>query len=292
MRTGLGLSLLLASLLVLPVPAQSLRVLSEFQRVGPFGEVVSVDRTPEPREIISPAVARNAFASFHIAVSVPEREPFFLYVQTNPPNVFQISVYDELYVKAGAGWIPDALQPVRLPAFGILPYLPLPVPGQNTLSYWLDVWVPAETAIQRVRLEVLVKIGRGWLMYPMEVRVTPAVAPTITERDVALPEPEERADASVIGPFGDFLCNARERGRDKRLSVRRLVHRNAVQDLALARALAGRDDSAFRDKLLSRAGVADRDAWCKSPSEMGQQSPEWFVRVRDWIYRQAGPGPY
>jgi len=65
-------------LLAGPVHPQSLRVLSEFQRVDPFGDVVAVDRTVNPREILSPAVARNAFASFHVAVSVPEREPFEL----------------------------------------------------------------------------------------------------------------------------------------------------------------------------------------------------------------------
>ncbi len=286
MRTGLGILLL-----AWPVAAQSLRVLSEFQRVDPFGAVVSVDRTPNPREIISPAVARNAFTSFHIAVSVAEREPFFLYVQTNPQNVFQISLYDELYVKAGTSWIPDALQPVRLPAFGILPYLPLPIPGQNTLSYWMDIWVPAETRVQRVRLEVLVKIGRGWLMYPMEVRVTPAVVPAIAERHAALPAPAERADAAVYGPFRNFLCHSRESGGDKRLSVRRLIHRNGLQDMALARALDDRRNPEFRAKLLERAGIADRRGWCKSPPRMAEQGPEWFLRVRDWIYRQAGRPP-
>lgn len=287
MRTALGLFLLLAS----PVPAQSLRVLSEFQRVDPFGQVVAADRTANPREIISPAVARNAFTSFHIAVGVPEREPFFVFVQTNPPNVFQISLYDELYVKAGPNWIPDALQPVKLPAFGILPYLPLPIPGQNTLSYWMDIWVPAETKVQRVRLEVLVKVGRGWLMYPMEVRVTPAVVPVIAERHVALPGPGERSDASVYGPFRNFVCNRGEKGGDKRLSMRSLIHRNALQDMALARALGGRQHPEFRAKLLERAGIADRGAWCKSAFQTVQQGAEWFPRLRDWIYRQAGPPP-
>jgi hypothetical protein len=286
MRTGLGILLL-----AWPGAAQTLRVLSEFQRVDPFGEVVSSDRTPNPREIISPAVARNAFASFHIAVTVPEREPFFLFVQTNPANVFRISVYDELYVKAGASWIPDALQPVRLPVFGILPYLPLPIPGQNTLSYWLDIWVPAETPVERVRLEVLVKIGRGWLMYPMEVRVSPAMVPDIEERHVALPAPAERADAPVYGPFRNFLCNSREKGRDERISVRRLIHRNALQDMALARALDDGQHGEFRAKLLTRLGVADRGGWCKSPPPMTEQSPEWLLRVREWIYRQAGAAP-
>ena len=104
-----------------------LRVLSEFQRVDPFGDVVPVDRTPQPREILSPGVVRNAFASFHIVASAPEREPFFIYVETNPPDVFKISLYKELYVKSDDGWIPDVLEAaLKPPIFDTLPYFPYP----------------------------------------------------------------------------------------------------------------------------------------------------------------------
>lgn len=277
-------------LLAGPVHSQSVRVVSEFQRVDPFGEVVRADRTGQPREILSPGVARNAFASFHIAVTVGEREPFFVYIQTNPPDIFHISLYKELYVKTDAGWIPDALQAVPIPAFDTLPYLPLPIPGQNTVSYWMDLWVPAETAVERVRLEVLVKVGRGWVEYPMEVRVMRAVAPTIQEHHAKLPVVTARADAALYGPFRNFVCNTRERGRAERLSVRRLIHRNAVQDLALARALDGRADG-LRAELLSRANVRDKKQWCRSPEVLAEQGAEWFLRVRDATYRRAGSAP-
>jgi hypothetical protein len=273
------------------VLAQSLRVLSEFQRVDPFGEVVLADRAPHPREILSPGVARNAFASFHIAVSAPDRTPFFLFAQTNPPNVFQISLYEELYVKTSAGWIADALEPVKVPAFGILPYLPLPIPGQNTLSYWMDVWVPADAQVQRVRLEVLLKIGRGWVMYPMEVRVMPAVVPAVQERHVALPPMTARADAAVCGPFRHFLCGAREPGREEKLSVRRFIRRNALADLSLARSLEARHPGDVRAEILGSAGLHDRAAWCKSPLAPSELDAEWFLRVRDLIYRMAGKAP-
>jgi len=268
------------------VHSQSVRVVSEFQRVDPFGEVVRVDRTEHPREILSPGVARNAFASFHIAVTIGDREPFFVYIQTNPPDIFRISLYKELYVKTDAGWVPDALQAVQVPAFDTLPYLPLPIPGQNTVSYWMDLWVPAETAVERVRLEVLVKVGRGWVEYPMEVRVMRAVAPTIQERHATLPAVTERADAAVYGPFRNFVCHTRERGHEERLSVRRLIHRNAVQDLALADGLEGRAGD-LRAELLGRAGVLDKKRWCRSPEALAEQGAEWFLRVRDATYRRA-----
>ncbi|MBZ5594487.1 MAG: hypothetical protein LAP39_19775 [Acidobacteriia bacterium] len=278
-------------LLAGPVLPQSLRVLSEFQRVDPFGDVVAVDRTANPREILSPALARNAFASFHIAVSVPERTPYFVYVQTNPPNVFDIALYEELYVKTSAGWIPDALEPTKLPAFGILPYLPMPIPGQNTLSYWMDVWVPAETPVERVRVEVLLKIGQGWMMYPMEARVTPARAPSMEAHSAALPPATARADAAVALPFRNFVCGARETSRDEKLSVRRFLHRNAVQDLALARSLEAAPHNDLRGEILRRLGLSDRAAFCKSSFSPDTLGPEWFLRVRDLLYRKAGPAP-
>ena len=277
-------------LLAGPVQAQSLRVVSEFQRVDPVGEVVPADRTPQPREILSPGVARNAFASFHIVASAPEREPFFVYVQTNPPDVFQISLYKELYVKTESGWIPDVLEPMKQPIFDTLPYFPMPIAGQNTVSYWMDIWVPAEADVARVRLEVLMKIGRGWIMYPMEVRVMPAVAPSVKDRQVALPPISGRADAAVYGPFRNFLCNAREPGRKERLTVRRMIHRNAVQDLALARA-SETTGTKVRKELLDRAGGQDKKHWCQAPFQTEPASPEWFLRVRDAIYRKAGPAP-
>jgi hypothetical protein len=278
-------------LLAGPVHPQSLRVLSEFQRVDPFGEVVVADRTANPREILSPAVARNAFASFHIAVSVPEREPFFVYVQTNPANVFEISLYEELYVKTSAGWIADALEPTKLPAFGTLPYLPLPIPGQNTVSYWMDVWVPRETPVRRVRLEVLLKVGQGWVMYPMEVRVTPAIVPSVDADSTALPPGTARADGSAIGPFRNFICGARETRREEKLSVRQLIHRNAVQDLALARSLEAAQRVDLRGEILKRLGFGERAAWCKVPVALDKLGPEWFLRVRDLLYQRAGPAP-
>ena len=278
-------------LLAGPVHPQSLRVLSEFQRVDPFGDVVAADRMANPREILSPAVARNAFASFHIAVSVPEREPFFVYVQTNPANLFEISLYEELYVKTGAGWIADALEPTKLPAFGTLPYLPLPIQGQNTVSYWLDVWVPKETPVRRVRLEVLLKVGQGWMMYPMEVRVTPAVVPSVETDSVALPPATTRADGPVIGPFRNFICSERETRREEKLCVRQLIHRNAVQDLALARSMEAVERSDLRGEILKRLGLGERAAWCKTPNSLDKLSPEWFLRVRDLLYRRAGPAP-
>jgi len=111
------------------------------------------------------------FASFQNHGDGASARPFSLFVQTNPPDIFQISLYEELYVKTGAGWIPDALEPAKVPAFrrSALPaFTDSETKHAELLARSL---VPANAPVQRVRLEVLMKIGRGWEMYPMEVRV-------------------------------------------------------------------------------------------------------------------------
>src|SRR4051794_9425037 len=89
--------------------AQTVEIYSEFQRPDPFGGIVGVDRGWKPREILSPAVVRNGFASFHIAVTIPAKESYFLYVVPNPITACRVALYKEHFVKTRSGWIPDRL---------------------------------------------------------------------------------------------------------------------------------------------------------------------------------------
>jgi hypothetical protein len=120
------------------------------------------------------------------------------------------------------------------------------------------------------------------------VRVLPAVAPAVPDHHAALPPVTARSDAPVWGPFRSFLCNARETGRDERLSARRLIHRNASQDVALARSLDAAHQGDVRAAIVRRTGLNDRARWCQSPLATGELDTEWLLRVRDLIYRMAG----
>jgi hypothetical protein len=122
-------------------------------------------------------------------------------------------------------------------------------------------------------------------MYPMEVRVMPAAAPAVEEHYAALPPLAARADASIYGPFRNFLCGARETGRDERLTVRRLIRRNAIQDMALARSLEAKYGKVqLRAEILRRSGARGAEVWCRSPLAATELGAEWFLRVRDWLY--------
>ena len=80
MRT-MGRLLVIGLLVAGQLGSQTLEIHSEFLRVSPQGEILDVDATPKPREILSPAVARNGFASTgrphtaenHISGSMPSR---------------------------------------------------------------------------------------------------------------------------------------------------------------------------------------------------------------------------
>ena len=147
-----------------------------------------------PREILSPAVARNGFASFHIAVSVPPKESYFLYVVTNPIEACHVALYKEHFVKTPSGWIPDRLTEVhRLPDFGVMPDPDDGVEGQTTRVYLLDLWIPPTADLSRFRVEVQLKVAGGpsspWRSGPCG-RSSRISRPLITARAAARSKPE------------------------------------------------------------------------------------------------------
>jgi len=265
-RTCLASFLLAAALPLLH--GQSLTVYSEFQRVDPFGEIVAADRGATPREILSPAAPRGGFVSFHVAVTVPPGSNYFLYVVTTPVNACRIALYKEEFRKTGDGWIPDALEPVtHLPHFGAMPDPAAKIPNQTTRVYLLDVWIPPEARPPGFRLEVQLKMG-DWTVWPMEIRVLPVSVPA-TSGDVTRPLPsiEESADASARRPVEDFLAGVTESHEIDADTVRAIIRRNAVQDMALATQV-------------------DREGLKRLWTGAHAAGAEWYLRVRDWIYRQ------
>jgi hypothetical protein len=254
--------------------AQSVDIYSEFQRPDPYGEIVAVDRSPAPREILSPAVARNGWASFHVAVHAPPNTTYLLYVMTNPLDACHVAMYKEHFVNTPAGWIPDRLTELkRLPDYGFMPDPEDGVTEQNTRVYLLDLWIPPDSGVGRFRLEVQLKTG-SWVIRPMEVRVLDA---SIPERDAsiamaALPPVDSPADFAAAGPFAGFLAGASERSCPPAETVRAIICRNATQDMALARR------SAAPAMLLGRWWIFN------FPRVMGA---EWWLKIRDLLYTTA-----
>ena len=253
---------------VLPAPGQSVQVYSEFDRVDPFGAIVSVDRGVKPREILSPAVPRNGFLSLHVAVTVPPHEDYFLYVVPSPKDACHVAVYKEHFTATRAGWIPDALEPVlRLPHFGAMPDPAEKIPQQTTRVYLLDLWIPPNARPPGFRLELQLKVG-DWVVWPIEVRVLPFAVPVQSGGLTRpLPPVDQPADAATRAPVEDLFAGVTESREIDVDSVRAVIRRNAIQDVVLARTL---DRNALRKQL-------------NAPRPAGA---EWYLHVRDWIYRQ------
>lgn len=239
--------LLCAVLAARGLAAQSVRIYSEFQRIDPFGEVVRADRNARPREILSPMVARNAHACFHVAVSVPPGVPAYLYFQQNPERL-KPAVYRELFRHG----IPDTLEPVSLPQLVLLPQ-EAEVKGQTTVVFWLDLWVPAETPVGRMRCDVLLGAGSEWFVAPMEVRIMPAVAHKPRPVTGRFPPVTARSDA--------FACTSGAEAAPE-FNIRRFIRRDALQDETLA-----------------------GQSLCRHAQRPAELGPEWYLRARDAVLR-------
>jgi hypothetical protein len=191
--------LLMLGALSLAASAQTVQVYSEFARLEESGKVLAPS---EPREILSPAVARNAFSTYQVAIQVPEGTKFQIFIGENPDDAVKVTLYRRMT---------DQLEPVGLP-----------YEGTTSQVFWLDVWVDAAAPVRRVKVEPQVYIKGEWVTYPMEVRVSQVVMPATTAADAADPWGAVRA----------FLCGAQTRAMAGPAPVS-LQSRNVRQDLAL-----------------------------------------------------------
>jgi hypothetical protein len=231
------------------------------------------------REILSPAAGRGGYTSFHIVVSAPAKESYLLYVVTNPLTACRVDLYKEHFVRAGDTWIPDRLTPIaRLPDFGAMPDPDDHIEGQTTRVYLLDLWLPPQADVARFRVEIQLKMA-DWTIRPMEVRVVPARYPELRPGPViALPQVDASADASATAVLAEYFTGRPLSAGPSPDTVRAIVRRNAIQDMALAASigLGAAGPAAMRERALGLF------AWnaAFSPRALGA---EWYLKIRDWL---------
>jgi hypothetical protein len=235
--------LLLIGLVALAVNGQ-VQVYSEFARIDASGNAVAPEN---PREILSPALARNAFSSFQVVVQVPAGTKFQFYMGQNPEGAVKVT----LYRRSG-----DKLQPVELPYF-----------SEGTQILWMDAWVDADAPVRRVKLEPQVYVDGDWVIYPMEARVTETVVPSHTVAQTGTAHPWEVMRA--------FVCGGKPRPLSGQLPPgAEFQYRNAQQDVALATSGA----RALRDDLKRIMGGCE----AKPAAD-----PEAYLRLRDVFFSPA-----
>lgn len=267
--------------------AQTIKVYSEFRRVDPFGEVVPADSVGRPREILSPLLARNSHATFRIVVKAPPGRIFYLYVTQDPEDAFDVTVYKEMFRKRGQTWMPDRLLPVTLPYMGHVPDRYHGIPAQTVECFLVDVWVPADTAPERMKLDPQVNVGGRWAIYPMEVRIAQTIAPDCEPAEGSLPRAAASSDASALGPLKSYLCGTPERGRNGETTIRHLIRRNVMEDMALARSLEQTLGAEAVAAGLLRGLEIDRASFCSAREVTSPLGPEWYLRGRDFLYQSG-----
>lgn len=271
---------------------QSVIVTSEFVRYRPDGTVVSVDKAPKHRELLSPAVARNAHFTFRATVVFPrgkgpgevwpESAPYTIHIAQNPEDTAKIALYQEQYTGVGGEWIPDRLKPVEMPHGAALEK------GQAAQSYLVDLFIPATAAAnQRFRVEVQFHRGDGWMIYPMELRVRQAAVDSRIEVKGVLPPIGQPLAALIEGPLRSYACGGKPVAAPAPAmdSGRALLLRNILEDLNLARQ---REQSDTRDgvvfMLLEAAGLSDLPAFCAAKAQPRAET-EWWLKARDYLYQ-------
>ena len=283
-------ALLAGLLLSCFVSAQDFYLYSEFRRVGPAGEVAPQDQGGRPREILSPLLARNSHATFHVVVEAPPGKHFYLYVGSNPEGMFKVQVYKEMY-QSEAAQTPDRLLPVTLPYLSHIPDRYHGLANQRVESFLLDVFVPADAPPGRVKLEPQLSCDGRWVAYPMEVRISTVTVPPHKKTAARLPGVEESTGEIVLGPLREYLCGKPETiGRGGPLSIRQIIRRNVLEDLAIARRRERETGQEAVAAGLLRGLAMDRESFCAAEKIASEWGPEWYLRGRDFLY-EGEPAP-
>lgn len=238
--------------------AQPLSVYSEFARIDAHGNVVAPET---PREIISPALVRDAFTSFQVVVQVPAGTPYALRIGQNPDNAAKVTLY-----RVAERRLEPASESVE---------------GDATQIFWMDVWMDKDAPVRRIKVEPQLYVDGDWVIYPMEMRVREQIVPEIAApADAVAPVPSSpleilrgylcRAGQPNAPKTGDASQVAQASPRIEVNTVDALHLRNARQDVALASSLPQAD----RDELRKRMGGCNARA---------PENPEFYLRLRDYF---------
>ncbi len=260
-------------LLAAPGFGQRIDVYSEFRRLNAKGAMLDADQGGKPREILSPALIRNGWHSYHVVVTVQTGRDYAVHVVQNPERL-RMRLFRELPDSSGAL---EYLEPAKLSEQGKA--------ARTPDVYLLEVFVPAAAPAGRVRIEIQVHDGYTWATYPMEARVFAGIVPAHQATGGRLAAVREPSSETARLAFREYACGEAAPSAPVPRGIREAIRRNALQDAALARMLeskaGGRE--ALLAKLAERAGSPLCGA-ARPPADLG---PEWYLRIRDYLFRET-----
>jgi hypothetical protein len=242
-----------------PLSAQVLNVYSEFAKIDAQGNVVAPE---DPREILSPALVRNGFTSFQVVVQVPPGTPYVLRLGQNPENAAKATFYKVTRT---------TLQRVEDP-----------ITGDDTQTFWMDVWVDKDAPVRRIKVEPQLQINAEWVGYPMEMRVRETLVPDAGPAGVVGASPFEMLRGYVCAPQPQVPQSNAKRtvssspnptpdSTSDSTTPEGLHRRNARQDLAMA-------------SQLSASGREELRKWLGGCNARPSDNPEFYLHVRDYFW--------
>lgn len=250
--------------IVAPLPAQSIpgvRVTSEYT-TGTNG-----------REVLSPALPRQAWAVFHLIVSGPAGRPFQVHIGQNP----------EEFAKAEL-WRDN--EKLAMPFDSIIP-----TTGDDAV-FRFRLWIDPDAEVRRVKIEPQVHMDpAGWIIYPMEIRVVEATVPANVKGDIfgsPIPALKSHWCPATVSPSNsgpgrpvtpkpapDLVGSARTSST--------VTAANAPLTLAQDLALAAMRPATEVRTAFERALGRPIPAWCQDG--VTPENPDWLLRFRDWLLK-------
>lgn len=254
------------------VSAQDILAYTEFQQLDPEGNPANRPAGTEPREVLSPGVARNGYASYRLVVYPPAASTAYrLEVGLNPDDAVRVTLYREILEQKDGKWTTTKLEPIPHP----YDFKPAADATSKVHHYWLDIFVPANAPVDRIKVQPEIMVDDKWYEYPMEVRILEARYP-------ALP-PQTEQNRALSGASGlDVICTAlgvagKGDGAPAPMTPEWMIRRNLYQD---ALYLRNRTLVAKRN-LLNTFGAKTPEDACKILRTAAD--PEHYLAFRDLL---------
>ena len=128
------------------------------RRPDPFGGTVEVDRGGSADAPSAPvSAAPGSYASFQLVVKLETPGPY----EVNLKSPLPADAFREWFhmLAKEKRYVPDALIPVRLPYRSTMPEPDNRIPNQTAHAFWIDVWVPPDTAAGKYGIEATTRAG-------------------------------------------------------------------------------------------------------------------------------------
>jgi len=291
---ALVMSGLLASLL----DAQPVRVITEFARFTPSGELFPQDQIRRPMEVLSPPLVRGAWNAFRIVVDAEPGQDFQLFIGQNPHNAMRVRVMREVPALLDGRWVVARREQV------LLPFRSDRLPAaersatRKAYTFWLEVQPPRRHPSSRLKLEPQVLVGKQWFIYPLEVRVLELDInlqglPTRAVPDLASETPEVVADEAYTTVLEGALCGDPDASFPRAAGAEEPRNREREAASVFARSLDAlarmhsRED--VEQGILSFLKVEDRIRWCRAPTYPRDRfGAEWPAALRNRLLQLAG----